>query len=109
MEATATTLTQISHIEKALKRSSLVSTILSIVVALLSTFAIGFGFYYQTKASLEQHDKEIIELKTDVVATETKVDELTIYRGVSSSEIKNLEKKVDKLDRKLDEILLKIK
>lgn len=103
------TIADISHIERTLKKSSLISTILSIVVALLSTFAIGFGFYYQTRSSLEQHDKEIIELKQDVESTKLKVDELSIYRGVSSAEMENLEKKVDKIDEKLDKILSKIR
>ena len=109
MSADTVTLQQISYIEKTLKKSSLISTILSIVVALVSTLAIGFGFYYQTKASLEQHDKELIELKSDVEKTKIKVGELSIYSGVSSSEIENLEKKVDKMDEKLDRILQKIK
>tara|TARA_R110002153_G_scaffold54854_1_gene152511 strand:+ start:1261 stop:1587 length:327 start_codon:yes stop_codon:yes gene_type:complete len=96
-------------IERMMKKSSLISTILSIIVALLSTCGIGFGFYYQTKASLEQHDRELIELKQDVEATRMKVDELSIYRGVSSAEMENLENKVDKIDVKLDKILNKIR
>jgi len=103
------TATDLGHIERTLKKSSIISTILSIVVALLSTFAIGFGFYYQTKSSLEQHDREILELKQDVESTKSKVDELAIFRGVSSAEMENLEKKVDKIDEKLDKILNKIR
>ena len=105
----AVTSGELLNIEKMMKKSSLVSTILSIVIALISTFAIGFGFYYQTKSSLELHDKEILELKQDVETTRMKVDELSIYRGVSSAEITNLEKKVDKIDVKLDKILSKIR
>jgi len=97
------------EIEKTLKRTSLMNTLMSLLVAILSTATIGFGFYYNTKSTLSQHDNDIKEIKQDVENTKLKVNEINVFRGVSSAEMKNLEKKVDKLDSKLDKILLKMK
>ena len=95
-------------LERALKKSNLVSTIMSVVVALLTTMSIGYGFYYNTKSTLETHDKDIQEMRKEIESTKLKVTDIEIFRGVSDAEIKNLEEKVDKIDEKLDKILLKI-
>ena len=97
-----------ANFDRALKRSSLMSTVMSLVVAILSTMTIGFGFYYNTNATLEAHERDIKQIKVDVEATKTKVNDIEIFRGVSGAEMKNLEKKVDNIDAKLDRILLKM-
>ena len=97
-----------SNLEKALKKSNLVSTIMSVVVAIFTTMSIGFGFYYHTKSTLEAHDRDIQQMRQDIEETKLKVTDIEIFRGVSNAEIKNLEEKVDKIDEKLDKILLKM-
>jgi len=97
-----------ANFDRALKRSSLVSTVMSLIVAILSTLAIGFGFYYNTQSTLISHEKDLKQIRIDVEATKTKVGDIEIFRGVSGAEMRNLEEKVDKLDRKLDRILDKI-
>jgi hypothetical protein len=96
------------EVEKALRKTSLMNTLMSLVVAILSTATIGFGFYYNTKATLSQHDSDIQEIKVEAQRTRLKINEIDVFKGVSITEIKNLENKVDKIDEKLDRILNKI-
>ena len=98
-----------ANFDRALKRSSLVSTVMSLVVSILSTMTIGFGFYYNTQATLNAHEKDIKQIRIEVEATKTKVSDIEIFRGVSGAEMKNLEEKVDKVDEKLDRILDKMR
>jgi len=53
-------------LEKHLKKSSLISNTVSLVIALVTALSVGYGFYYNTKATLSKHGEEIQEVKKDV-------------------------------------------
>jgi len=93
-------------LEQSIKKTSLMTNIMSIIVTLIGGVAVTFGFYYKTNASIEIHDKAIIEIQQDVRTTKDKVSQIEVFKGVSSSEILNLDKKVDKIDAKLDQLLI---
>tara|TARA_R110002153_G_scaffold117759_1_gene261838 strand:- start:176 stop:493 length:318 start_codon:yes stop_codon:yes gene_type:complete len=94
------------NLEKNIKKTTLMTNVLSILITLISTLALTFGFYYKTIATIDLHDKAINEIQKDVLKTKDKVSQIEVFKGVSSSEMKNLEKKVDKIDLKLDKLLL---
>jgi len=94
------------NLEKNIKKTTLMTNVLSILITLVSTLALTFGFYYKTIATIDFHDKAINEIQKDVLKTKDKVSQIEVFKGVSSSEMKNLEKKVDKIDLKLDKLLL---
>ena len=79
---------------------------MTIAITLVTAMAVTFGFYYKTNSNIAVHDKAIIEIRKDVEDTKDKVSQIEVFKGVSSSEMKNLEKKVDKIDEKLDKLLL---
>lgn len=97
---------RIAELEKSIKRTSLTSNLISIFLAVVTALGVGFGFYYTTKSRLSTHDTQIQEIQETVKETENKVNDLKVYKGVSSTEMKNLNEKVDKIDEKLDKLIL---
>jgi len=93
-------------LEQSIRKTTYVSNLISIVIATITAIAVGFGFYYNTKNTLETHQRSIDILEKDVKQNNSLLNEIQVYKGVSSSEIQNLEKKVDKIDGKLDKLLL---
>jgi len=100
MEVTAEVL------EKSIRKTTFTSNIISIVIALVTTLSVGYGFYFNTKSTLDSHEKSIQNIESSVDKNTKQINEIQVYKGVSSSEMENLEKKVDKIDEKLDKLLL---
>lgn len=94
-----------THIEKSIRKTTLTSNITSILIAIIAAFGTGYGFYFNTKSALETHDKSIKILEERVDANTEDINNIHVYKGVSSAEMKNLEKKVDKIDEKLDKLI----
>ncbi len=99
-------------LEKQIKKANFISTTLSILVPILTATTIAYGFYYNTKGTLNRHTEDIQELKTNVSEVKTKVNESAVFQGVSTTEMKALQdkmntidKKVDKVDEKLDKLI----
>ncbi len=91
-------------LEKHIKRANFISTTLGIIVTVLCATTIAYGFYYNTKGTLNQHTEDIKELKVNVTEVVTKVNESAVYQGVSSTEIKALQDKVNSIDSKVDKV-----
>jgi hypothetical protein len=100
-------------LEKHLKKATLITNFISGFVAVICALSVGYGFYYKTSSTLQQHTNDIKEVKTDVSTIKKDIQEVDIFKGVSKVEVKNLEEKiikletnVSKMDDKLDQILL---
>lgn len=93
-------------LEKHLKKSSLMSNSISLFIALLTALSVGYGFYYNTKSTLESHTEKIEDVEKNVHGIDEKINQIEVYKGVSQSEINELKSKVDKMDEKLDRILI---
>lgn len=93
-------------LEKSIRKTTLTSNVISIVIAIIAAFGVGFGFYFNTNSQLESHDNSIKVLEEEVQETQVILNEIQVFRGVSSTEMKNLEKKVDKIDEKIDKLIL---
>lgn len=96
-------------LEKHLRKTSIVSNVISITIALVTALSVGYGFYYSTRTTLENHTSDIMEVKGTVKEIQKKVIEIDIYKGVSGVEIVALKEKVDKMDTKLDKIIFQTK
>lgn len=101
-------------LEEHLKKTTIRTNIVSLVVALFTSATFVYGFYYKTEETLQHHSVDINEVKADVTEVKNKLNENAIYQGISQAEIKGLQDKVngidakvDKMDDKLDKILLK--
>lgn len=97
---------QVVQIEKSIKKSVFTTNIVSVVIAIFSALGVGYGFYFNTKSTLEKHETELKELREDVNTNTRILNDIQVFKGVSSSEMKSLEKKVDKIDEKLDKLIL---
>jgi uncharacterized protein HemX len=100
-------------LEKHLKKATVMTNLVSGLVAVACALSVGYGFYYQTKSTLNEHSQDIKEVKTDVSAIKKDIQEVDIFKGVNKVEVKTLEEKIQKLesdmskmDEKLDQILI---
>jgi predicted RND superfamily exporter protein len=93
-------------LERHIKKSSLVSNTVSLAIALITAMSVGYGFYFKTNANLNTHTNDIMEVKREVKQINTKINNNEVFKGVSSEKFKEIEQKVDKMDEKLDRILI---
>lgn len=100
-------------LEKHLKKATVVTNFISVLVALITALGVGYGFYYNTKSTLSEHSQDIEEVKNDVTQIKTDIQEVDVFKGVSEFEVKTLEEKINKIegdvarmDEKLDKILM---
>lgn len=100
-------------LEKHLKKTTILSNLFSVVVAIVTALIVVNSFYYKTTNTMEQHSTEIREVKQDVTVIKEQIKESAVYQGVSNAEINamkekimSLENKMDKMNDKLDKILL---
>jgi uncharacterized protein HemX len=103
-------------LEKHIKKTTLTSNFLSMFIALATALSVGYGFYYNTKITLENHTNDIQEVELEVKKIQTNMQEVEVYKGVSEVEVKELKENVNKIennlsimDEKLDKILMRIK
>lgn len=100
-------------LEKHLKKATMVTNFISGLVAVICALSVGYGFYYNTSETLDEHSQDIQEVKKDVNTIKTDIQAVDVFKGVSQYEVKTLEDKimkiegdVSKMDDKLDQILL---
>jgi peptidoglycan hydrolase CwlO-like protein len=100
-------------LEKHLKKATMMTNFISGMVAVACALSVGYGFYYKTQSTLDEHTQDIKEVKTDVSTIKKDIQEVDVFKGVSQVEVKALEEKISKLendmskmDDKLDQILI---
>lgn len=94
----------------------MVTNFVSGLVAVACALSVGYGFYYKTQSTLDSHTEDIREVKKDVNTIKKDIQEVDVYKGVSTVEIKTLDEKIGKLEKdmskmddKLDQILIQTK
>jgi uncharacterized protein HemX len=109
---TQETLTLEKHIKKATYYANFISAFIATIVAL----GVGYGFYYNTRSSLERNSQDIKEVQSDILTIQTDVQEVDVFKGISEFEVKALNEKINKIendvskmDEKLDKILMQTK
>jgi uncharacterized membrane protein len=103
-------------IDKTEKRLSIVSNFLNSAWVILGVIIAIVFFYVTTNSTLETHTDQIKEIKTDITDIKVQMKQSAIEQGISDEVIKNLNEKiisvdgkVDKMDEKLDKILMQTK
>lgn len=101
-------------LEKHLKKFSIANNVISIVVALGTALAVGYGFYYKTTDTLENHTQEIKEIKFSVDELSVAVGNTAVFQGASKEQIKALENQVsdvkktqDRIEDKIDKLIMR--
>ncbi len=105
-----------ADLERHLKKTTKLATFISAVVGILTTLFVMYGFYYKTTETQEEHSESIKEVKKDVSEIKQKINRAEIFQGVSQAELNALQDKVngivkavDKMDDKIDKILIQTK
>jgi peptidoglycan hydrolase CwlO-like protein len=100
-------------LEKHLKKATMMTNFISGLVAVACALSVGYGFYYKTQSTLDEHTQDIKEVKSDVSTIKKDIQEVDVFKGVSQVEVKALEEKIlklesnmSKMDDKLDQILI---
>jgi uncharacterized protein HemX len=100
-------------LEKHLKKATAMTNFISGIVAVAVALSVGYGFYYKTQSTLNEHTEDIKEVKLDVKTIKDDIQEVDVFKGVNQVEVKTLEDKIQKLeanmtkmDDKLDQILI---
>jgi hypothetical protein len=103
-------------LERHLKKTTIISNVLSILIAGLTTLAVVNSFYYNTTNKLNEHTDQINEVKKDVKVIKENIKDAQIFQGVSNAELTLMKEKVtsldlkfDKMNDKLDKILMQTK
>jgi hypothetical protein len=101
------------QLEKHLRRTTIISNVVSVIVALATAIIVVNAFYYDTTQTLRQHTEQINEVKKDVGIIKENVKDAQIFQGITGAEItamkdkvNSVEVKVDKMNDKLDLILM---
>jgi hypothetical protein len=101
-------------LEKHLKKSTITSNFVSVIIALITALSVGYGFYYNTNSTLESHTLQIREVKTDVESLKDAVNNSAIFQGATGEQIKAVEVQVNdvkasqiRIEEKLDRLILR--
>ena len=101
---------------RRVNRSTFLSNLISITFAVGITFTFAYGFFYNSKANDEQQNKKNIEQDNDIIEIKKSIQNAAVFEGTSDVELKALKEStveikahLDKLDDKIDRILLQTK
>ena len=101
-------------LEKHLKKSTITSNFVSVIIALITALGVGYGFYYNTNSTLDSHTMQIREVKTDVESLKEAVTNSAVFQGATGEQIKSVEMQVNdvkasqiRIEEKLDRLILK--
>lgn len=103
-------------LERHLKKTTVLSNLVTAFIAVITACGTVYAFYYETNSQMQLHANDIKEVKYDVNAIKDKLQESAVFEGVTKSEVKavqdkvnGIETKVDKMNDKLDMILMQTK
>ena len=100
-------------LDKHLKKTTLLSNLFSLIIALLTAISICYGFYYKTNDTLSDHTIQINQTTQDLRALSNAVNETKVFQGVSKEQMKGFEDKLstvnktnERIEDKIDRLLL---
>ena len=89
---------------KEFNKMRLFSNTLSLIVALITALGVGFGFYFNTKTTLESNAVDMREVKDAQKNIENQLHDIQVFKGVSSTELENLDEKVEHIEEDLQKM-----
>lgn len=97
-----------SILERHIKKTTIISNIVGVLVALGATLSVGYAFFYQTRFTQNEHSASIREIKNDVSAIKQELNSSNLTGNVSVVEINNLKKDVNRIEANQNRIEEKI-
>jgi len=81
-------------LERHLRKTTILSNVIGLFVALVTAISIGYGFYYQTSFTQKEHSEGIQQLKVDVKEIKNELQDNSLTGHVSTTEIENLKERM---------------
>lgn len=91
-------------IKNLIKRPKLTSWLMSVFVAMISSVIVVNTFYYKTTMTLDEHGESIKEIKQDLNTVQVNMQDVMIYQSANTVEIKFLKERVQQMDNKIDKM-----
>ncbi len=95
-------------VEKHIKKTTIVSQIISIIVAVVSAAGVCYGFYFKTTDALTSHTAGINELKADVNDIKNGFKNSAYFQGATQAETKNMHDRMDRMENNVTRIETKL-
>lgn len=103
-------------LEKHLRKTTITSNVLSILVALIAAVSVGYGFYFKTTITLKEHTEQINDVKTNIKDLTDAVNNSAVFQGATKEQMKAVQDQVIdvknsqiRIEEKLDKIFLRTK
>lgn len=95
-------------LEKHLKKTTIVSNTISVVIALVAAMSVGYGFYYNTQDTQKTHTEDIRSLKQEVDVLKVNMNGAQINQSATTEQVKALNNQVIRLQTTMDRVEDKI-
>ncbi len=102
-------------LNRYVKKTSIINNTITLVVALMTTLFVCYGFYYKTDNTLSAHEQSIADSKAEINNLKTSVNNTAVFQGATSEQVKAIQDQIsdikssqNRIEDKLDKILLKI-
>ena len=101
-------------LEKHLKKATITSNLVSVVLALITALSVGYSFYYKTNDTLDTHTTQIQEVKADVKVLTEAVNNSAVFQGATQEQMKAVQEQVIdvkktqiRIEEKIDRLILR--
>jgi seryl-tRNA synthetase len=103
-----------AQVEQLGKKLNITQQVVSIGITIVTTMVVVYGFFYNMSKTIEVHTSQLKELQDEINEMRKTTEANEVYKGVSATEMKavqdkvsSIEAKVDRMDEKLDRILMR--
>ena len=79
-------------LEKHIKKTTILSNVITMVAAVVGACLVGYAFYYDTTSTLDQNTRDIQEVKIEVNSIKTTLQDNAVFQGISKTEIEAIKK-----------------
>ena len=105
-----------ADLEKHLKKTTIFTNVVGLVIAFFTAIFVVNGFYINTNKTLDSHTVELTEIKKEATAVKETLNNSKVTQGISGAEISAMKETItqlqtqqDKMNDKLDKILIQTK
>ena len=91
-------------LEKHLKAFQKNITILGLVIGILTSVGVCYGFYFKTNDKLELHSDKINTIEVNIVKITDAVQNSAVYQGATKEQIRALENQIGDIKKSQDRI-----
>lgn len=91
-------------LEKHLKAFQKNITILGLVIGILTSVGVCYGFYFKTNDKLELHSEKINTIEVNIVKITDAVQNSAVYQGATKEQIRALENQIGDIKKSQDRI-----